>query len=919
MTKLHALLKRLISYSHRNHQDADLAAELESHLQLHIEDNLRAGMTSEEARRQALIKLGGLDQTTESVRARRGFPWLDSLLQDTRFALRMLRKSPTFTIVAILTLALGIGLDTSLFAAFDSVALKPLPASNPSQIVRIVRSVASGSQGDVNFAFSYPEYLYYRNQNDVFSSLIAATWPSKDFEIVNHAGSSESTEPESMEGQLVSANYFSALGVNAFLGRTFLAAEDAPVGAHPVMVLSYPFWQNQFSSNREIIGQTLNVNGALLTVVGVTPPQFIGTGNPPIVPDFWAPLSMEAQLSSGDDWLGQPMNRQLQLLGRLSPGIGSSKTQAELTVLSQRFESAHPAQDRTISVTARAATYFGDTTDIRFRAFVTLLMVLVGLVLLIACANLANMLLARSVTRQKEISVRLALGAGRTRLIRQLLTESILLALMGGAAGLLLSFWGTRLLWLSVAPVVQGFFGIDPSVIQLFTPDARIFLYALVLSIATGVLFGLSPAMRSSQIDLSQSLKDDSSVFGRQVRHSGLRNGFIVGQVAISMLLLVSAGMLTRALLNSQSADPGIETKNVFPLGLHFSTNQTASNALAKRVMGRLQELPQVQNIGLAAWRPWMGTWTAPVQVEETTASPNALPERVLSNIVSAGYFPALGIPIERGRNFSSDEWQTGAPVAIVSESAAQTFWHGDPLGKHFKLLLFFQRKWSDFEVIGVAKDVRTANLSRVDPAYVYIPTDSARLYSYSLLIRTKDSSSRSLSTIRAALEEVDHTHFRPDTPLVSLADGPLRMQKLIPAAIADFAVALCILAVVLALVGIYGVMNYNVSQRTHEIGVRIALGAGKTDIVQLVLRQGMEPVLIGAGFGLLGAVGAATILKAILVFPGSPDLLYGTGPFDPAVMIGLPVFLFAVSLLASYVPVRRAMRVDPMIALRHE
>jgi macrolide transport system ATP-binding/permease protein len=920
---MRGLFTRLVNVVLRRRNDDRLQEEIEEHLALQTAENIRAGLPAAEARRQAVLKFGSIEAIKEEYRAQQGLLFIESAAKDFAYAFRTLGRNPGFTAIAILTLALGIGLNTSLFAAFDSVALKPLPVSNPNQIVRLVRTVASGSLGDNQFDFSYPEYLYYRDQNRAFSSLIAATRPSKNFAMVENPAPDASEDSEGVQGQLVSANYFSGLGVEPLLGRAFLAREDAPAGAHPVIVLSYPFWRRHFDSDTAAVGQTRNINGTLFTIVGVMPRGFIGTGNPPIVPDFWAPLSMEASLFSGDAWLDQPTSRQVQLLARLSPGVGVRQAQAEITVLGHRFEERYPEHDRTVTISAAAASYFGEASDVRFRAFVTLLMVLVGLVLLIACANLANMLLARGVTRRKEIAVRLALGAGKSRLIRQLLVESVLLALLGGAAGLLLSFWGTRLLWISVAPIVRGFFGIDPSVIQM-TPDIRVLVYTLLLSIATGIVFGLWPSVQSSKLDLSGSLKDDSASFGRLASHSGFRNALVVGQVGVSMLLLVSAGFLTRGLLNSQSADPEIETKTVFPLGLSFSSNRAAANALAKRVMDRLRTAPQVRSVGLAAWRPWTGTWTAPVQVEDTKAPASSLPSRVLSNAVSEGYFPALGIPIDRGRDFSQEEAETGAPVAIVSENAARQFWPDeDPLGKHLKLILYFggngKKSWSDFEVVGIAKDVRTANLSRIDPGYVYIPTDSSRLSEYSLLVRTVDPSDRTLSAIRAALEAVDGRRFRQDTPLISLADGPLRMQKIVPAAIADFAIALCTLALLLALIGIYGVVSYSISQRTREMGVRIALGASRGDIARLVLGQGMRPVLIGAGFGLLCALAAATFLKAILVFPGSPDLLAATGPLDPVVMIGLPVFLFAVSLLASYLPARRAMRVDPMVALRYE
>ena len=849
---------------------------------------------------------------------------MGTVLQDLKYGLRMLAKNPGFTAVAVITLALGIGVNTTLFTAFDAVALKSLPVKEPNSVVRLVRSLASGTQGDVRYAFSYPEYIYYLDHNDVFSGLIAASWPVKVFAMLPgeaRFGSRAFGEPEGLEGQLVSANYFAALGISAAIGRTFLPEENQTPGAHPVVVLSYIFWRARFNSDPHILGKVLKLNDTAFTVIGVAPRDFIGTANPPIVPDFWAPLAMEAQVLPGEDWLDRASDYHIQLMGRLAPGAGFSLADAEVTVLARQFQAAQAqtVQDKTVAITLQHATYFGETTDIRFRAFVALLMFLVGLVLVVACANLANMLLARSAGRQREIGVRLALGASRRRLVRQLLTETILLALLGGLAGLLLSLWTTSALGLALASVVQGIFKLDLSAIQM-SPDVRVFGYTFLISVITGVAFGLTPALQSSKPELTRALKDEGKALSQGLSRSRLRGFLVGGQVAVSTLLLIVAGLLIRGLLRAQATEAGFETRRVYPLDLHFSNDPAKANELAKRVIERLTELATVESVGLAHRPPWMGTWTPPVRVEGSKAPPGSLPWQVLANRVSPGYFLTLGIPILRGRSFTRREADTGAAVAIVSESAARQFWPGeDPLGKKIKLDLHFEGKWSEFEVVGVAKDVRTANLSRVDPGYIYLPTNATKLYDYALLFRTQGGSGTALASVRTALEDLDRVHFPPGMQLNSLEQGPLRWQKVIPEAVTYFAVSLGILTLLLALVGVYGVMSYTVSQRTREIGVRMALGAAAPDILQWIVRQGMRPVVQGAIAGLVCSIGVSTILRAVLISPGSADFLFGVSPFDPVSFAGVSCFLAGAALIACYIPARRATKVDPMVALRYE
>jgi len=866
---------------------------MDEELQFHFEQEVgkyeKAGLSREEAQRRARLAFGGAELVKEECREARGVSFIETTVQDLRYGLRALRKSPGFTAVAVLTLALGVGVNTTLFSLFNSVALKSLPVASPDRVFRLVRTLASGSEGDVQYAFSYPEYVHYRENNSVFSGLIAASWPVKVTARIRgeaRSGSHALGQPEGIQAQLVSANYFRVLGVSTAIGHTFLPEEDQAQGAQAVAVLSYPFWQRRFNSDPGVLGHVLKLNDVPFVVVGVAGRDFIGTANPPLVPDLWTPLATEVQLLPGEDWLHQAAAYQVQLLGRLSSKAGFRQAQADATVLAQRFQSAQPRpiEDKTLAVTLQHATYFGRTNDVQFRIFIALLMTLAGMVLLVACANLANMALSRCAGRRREIGIRLAIGASRRRLLRQLLTESVLLALVGGAAGLLVSLWATRILWLAIAPIVQSLLRITPSAIQV-SPDFRVFGYTLALSLVTGVVFGLSPALRFSRPGLAAAIRDEGAAFGTRVTRSSLRGFLVALEVTAPALLLVMASLLARGLMKSQTSDPGFETQHVIgPLGLWLYDDATQSNTLARRVVERLSELPTVRSVGLVYRAPWSGTWTPPVQVEGTKASPNSLPWQILANYVSPAYFTTLNIPILRGRNFSRYESDRGAPVAIVSERAARQFWPGeDPIGKKIKLDMTFKGDWAEFQVVGVAKDVRTANLSRIDPGYVYLATDAAKLYEYEALIRLQGDEASAVASVRTALEDLDRTKFPRGMWLDTLDHGPLRMQRIIPQAITWFAASLGVLVLLLAMVGVYGVVSYAVSESTHEVGVRMALGASKPDVLYWTLTQKMRPVLVGALAGLTLSIGLSALVRAALVVPGNPDFLFGTNPFDVA------------------------------------
>ncbi|HET9399747.1 MAG TPA: ABC transporter permease [Candidatus Acidoferrales bacterium] len=911
----------------RKSRNRELDEEIRAHLSLAERAEQQSGRSPQDVGSAARREFGNVAEVEELTRRAWGFAWLHDLTHDLRYAFRMLRKNPGFTAVAVATLALGIGVNTTLFTAFDAVALKPLPVKNPRSVMRLTRWFESGAEGDIQNGFSYPEYLNYLDRQHSFSALVAVSWPTAATAVIPaqtlaqgilSAPSGAPGEPERWLGQLVSANYFSELGIAPLLGRMFLPDEDAQQGGHPVIVLSYPCWSRRFQSDPQIVGKQIELNGISYTVIGVAPQEFIGTANPPVIPDFWAPLSMQPQLVTAENWINEPLNRRVQILGRLAPGVSRKTAQAETQVLGLAFCAGYRETDKTTAFTLVVATYFGQSNDFQFRVFVAALMLVVGMILLTACANLANMLLARATVRMREIAVRRALGATRSRLVRQLLTESVLIALLGGAAGFLVSLWTSRALWVSIGVIVRSLFAMDPNAVQM-TPDIRVMLYTLLIALFTGIVFGLSPALRSSRADVSSALKDGGSAFALGVRQSRFRTALIATQAGVSVLFLVASGILLRGLVRSQVADPGFETKSVYGFGLQFVNDPKAANSLAHRVVDQIRSLPGVESVGIARSFPLTGTWTPRIIIEQTNANPSNLPQQCLANYASRGLFPTLGIRIVAGRNFDGAEDRVGGNVAIVSESAARTFWPGEsPLGKLIKLDLNFRNDWHEFQVVGIAADVRSANLTRLDPGFIYVPTDESKLYTYALLLRSQRDSTRTSAAVRTVLEEAKHQQL-PGFRLVSLEESVVRVQRLMPQVFAWITACLAFLALVLAAIGIYGVASYAMTQRTREIGIRIALGASPSDVMGLLLRDGLRPVLIGGACGMMASIGVASLLRASLAIPGTLDISFGAGVLDPLTFAVFGSFLLIVALAACLIPARRAMRVDPIVALRYE
>lgn len=849
------------------------------------------------------------------LQGERSFVWLEQLCQDLRHACRGLLRHAGFTLTAVITLALGIGVNTTIFATFNAMALKPLPVADPDHVMRFERWFESHSHGNVQYGFSYPEYVYCRDHSDTFAALVAASW------VMSVRGSLPGSDtPKQFFGELVSANYFADLGIRPLVGRGFLGAEDRTPGASAVVVLSHPFWRAQFGGDPRVIGQVVQLNGTRFSIVGVAPKDFTGTSVEPQVPDFWAPLSMQAQLVPGEDWLHQSRVQLFQIFARLKPTLHVQTAQAQADVLIRQFSTTYEHKDKTTAVTLQRTTYFPNTDDIRFRALVAALMLIVGQVLLVACANVGNMLLARGAERRREIGARMALGAGCWRIIRQLLVESLVLSCLGGVAGLVTSVWATTVLGAFLQHNAM-LIGADFSAVNI-APDSRVIAYALAVSLCAGVLFGLFPALQFTNQDISAALKDEGSALGRHLRGSRLRNLLVATQVTVSVLLLATAGLLTRGLVRSQATDPGFDTRHAFVLAGDFQipgSEPAKAMAWRRQLIDRLRGRRELGEVALGS-RPFTGTWTPPMSVN---GPQGRVTGRTLASYASETYFDTLGMVLLRGRNFTQSEAAGTVPLAVISESAARHFWPDeDAVGKQFTLDVDFRGTLSTYEVIGVVKDIRFANLTRIDPAHVYLSTrgpqaadDGGRM---DILLRIPGDRQQALMAIEHTVQAMDHDRAS-NLRLINVEEGMVRIQRVMSQALVALAAMLAALSLALAGVGIYGVVGCVVSHRTKEIGIRMALGATPGGVLNSVIVQGLRPCLTGMAVGIGLAAALSSLLHQTLMFPGSMDFFYGVPFYDPLTFLGLSGFVAGIVALASAVPARRALRVDPMVALRYE
>jgi predicted permease len=809
-----------------------------------------------------------------------------TLFQDLRYGLRLLAKNPAFALLIVLTLGLGIGVNTIIFDFVNALLLRPPAVQASSRLLELWQRNPKAPGLEEYVPLTYPDYVYYRDRNQVFAGLLAFDGEMRP------VSWSRGGEGQMVQGQLVSGNFFSVLGLAPALGRFFLPEEDQLAGGQPVVVLSRPFWKIQFADDPAVLGKTLVLNGTSFTVVGVAPASFTGIviGNEP---DFWAPLSTTTQFTRDNSFLTSEGSFWLFGIGRLKPGVSPSQAQANLKILSGSIQQSYPQNHKDLEAATFRVTLVPEPFRGYVAAFTGLLMVVVGLVLMIACANAANLLLAQATGRRREMAIRAALGAGRVRLLRQMLIESSIVAVLGGSVAVLLTKWATPALLALKPPSL-------PIRLEVHL-DWRVLTFTFATSIATAILFGLAPALRTSRTDASLALKEEGLIGG--LRSSRLRSALVVAQIAVCLVLLISAGLCLRSLINAKSLDPGFDTRHVAlavldPGSLGYS--EVKGRIYYQQLLSRVEALPGVSSASLASHLPLTtGNWTQEITIEGHKSSPGSELSMPLMT-VGPQFFATMGIPLERGREFTEQDSSPTPSVVIINTSMAAQFWPGqDPIGRHFKVIE------QDVEIIGVAKTGKYRTLGEDPQPFMYLPIGYRSRTT--LVVRTAGDPRSLLPALRHELQALDPNVVPFDLETIqeymALPMFPARSTALLLGAFG-------LLALVLAVAGLYGVMSCAVSQRTREMGVRMALGAADRDLLKLVVGHGLRLTLVGLACGLLGAFALTRVLAS---------LLYGIRPTDPFTFVIMPLLLALVTTLASYIPARRATKVDPMAALRYQ
>jgi predicted permease len=909
MDWLKELGRRIGMLLHRRQFRSDLEEEMQLHLDLRQQQQAASGMPLDEARFAARRRFGNTTVLKEKSHMTWGWGWLESLLQDVLYGGRAMLRSPGLTIVALLSLALGIGANTAIFTFMDAVMLRSLPVRNPSQLVVLGRGQADGITD--SFAstqlYSYPFYRQMQQRNQVFSDVAAIFSLTNDV----HGFVSERSEPEPMKIQLVSGTYFQLLGVHAMMGRTITDDDDNSEGNHPVAVVSYAWYTRSLARDPGVLNQNLRIGSTVFSIVGVAPPEFFGTkvGESP---DIWIPLSMVQAVPP--HWSGYKDNsyESLLIMGRLKPGV--TVTQASTNVnlvfqqIYQQLLGTSPDGPNTKNNRALLAKKHVQITpmatgisDLRseFSSPLKLLMAVVVLVLLIACANIANLLLARSTARARELAVRQALGAGRFRIVRQLLTESLTLALAGGALGIAFAAVANRMLLRMVS-------GADPLPLDV-SLNLKLLLFTFGITLSTAVLFGAIPALRATRLQLTESLKDGRGASGNAAK-SPLARALVISQVAFSLVLLVGAGLFLRSLVNLNNVETGFNRQNVLILqpdesSAGYKEDDPRLIPLRQQIEQRLSALPGVSAASYSSFTFDEGSWNGRIFVQ---GYENNKDIDVHHNVIGNDYFRAMQIPLIAGRSFGPQDTATSPKVAVLSEYTARTlFPEGSPVGRHYGN--GDQKHANEIEVIGVAKDAKFESLSEPAVALDYYPYTQTPGYIHDLDV----SYSGDLGSISSAVQKTIHSIDRnlPINHVITL-DEQVSLSTQSSILIAQLSSFFGLLAVFLSSIGIYGLMSYVVSRRTNEIGIRMALGADRSMIRWQVMREIVLLVGVGIVIGIPVTLASARLITSMLFG------LHGTDPWNLLTAICL---LMSVAILAGYLPARRASRVDPMVALRCE
>jgi predicted permease len=885
----------------KNRHEAELAEEIETHRRMVEEDLARGGMTQREAAETSHRAVGNALLAREESCDVWIWPWVTSAWQDLRYAVRMLLRQPPFAAVVITMLALGIGTSTVVFSVVNGILLRQVAAERPEELARIVFARQDNRQG--NGDLSWPNYSDLRERSRSFTGLAGHTLTWVAF------GAADT--PDVVFGEFVTSNYFDVIGVRLVQGRGFSAEEGRVPGGSPVVVLSHSLWKRKFAASPTALGRTVQLNGNAFTVIGIAPEAFTGTQFP-LAADFWVPVAMRTLLTGDNNWIAARGQGLLAVTGRLKPGTTIRQAQADLNQITSNLEAAHPDTNKGIRV--RVVSESEGRLGEAYRAvtlFAVFVLALASLVLLITCANVANLLLGRALVRTREMGIRMAIGAGRGRILRQLFIESALLAFLGGLLGIALTYAGTdlvRSLIPPVPPVVQDF---------NFSPDGRVFLWALVVSVITGFLFGLAPALRAARTDLIAVTKFDAVLSVRRRRLAWGPSDLLVGaQICVSVVVLVCAGLFVRSLRNAQTTDPGFRPEGlvsmmVSPGLLHYSAAQ--AQEFYQRLERNLALQPGVSAASVAGslLLTTGARSTGPIVREGQAPPPPNQGMTALYLGVGPGYFDTAGTRLTRGRSFTERDASGAAPVAIVNQEFARRVFGAEAsaLGGRFRI---GPPANPMVEVVGIARNGRYGSLYESPQPVIFLPLaqrgEISELSTAFLLARTGTADLRALAeTMRREAQKID---ARVPVTTVRMGEEHLSVALTAPRMASALAAAFGLLALALATAGVYSVMSHAVSRRTRELGIRIAVGARPGDVKRLAMRDGMRVVLVAMAAGLLLTFAATRMLQGFLL---------DVNPSDPATIAGVVLVLAAASLAACYLPARRAARVDPMVALRSE
>jgi putative ABC transport system permease protein len=880
MTKMISKAGSLLrNTTHKDQIDRELTEELSSYVEMLTEKNMKDGMNEQDARRAAMIEVGGVEQVKEEVRAGRAGSGLESFMMDVRYGMRSLLKKPGFTLTAVIALALGIGANTAIFSVINGVLLRSLAYANPEKIVMLWERSANST--NARNVVSPANFLDWRKQSTSFEHMAAAM-----DQRVNLTGGGG--EPEEIKVQLVSQPFFAALGVQPTLGRSFTAEEDRE-GNHFVIVLSNELWRTRFGADPAIVGKQATINGRQRTILGVMPPGFHFLDNQTRA---WVPLALDPAVN-----YRETSGRFLRVVARLKPGVSVQQAQSELTGIARQLELAHAKFNTgwSVNIVPMHEQVVGE-----IRPILVVLLAAVAFVLLIACANVANLLLSRAASRQRELALRAALGASRRRLVRQMLTESVLLAVMGGIVGVCLAYWGIQLL--------IGFGPDNIPRLNEISLDPRVLAFTFGVSLLTGVLFGLVPALQASRPDLNDALKEGSrgSTGGRS---RTLRNVFVVAEVALALVLLIGAGLMIRSFMRLQSVETGFNPENVLTMRVQLPGRKYAEphqkTDFFKQAEARIAAIPGVQAVGSISYLPLTGP--AARDGFKIIGQPDPAPGQEPPcevRVVTPTYFQAMGIPLLRGRLLDERDGKEPRVLLINEALAKKHFPNEDPIGKRISVT------WFDGEVdeiIGVVGDIREGALDKEPEPAIYWPHPREPYSGMALVVRTVGDAAYFATAVQKEIRAID-----PDQPVADVRT----MKQVISKSIARPRFNTLLLAIfagvalVLASVGLYGVMNYSATQRTHEVGIRMALGATRADIMRLVVGNGMLLTMIGIGIGVVASIGLTRVMQTFL---------FGIGATDAVTFIAVSALLIIVALIANYVPARKATRVNPVIALRYE